>query len=289
MEHLVLRDMCLTPKDLDAILHGLHTLPRDIICLSSNYNSPDSGVSEGSVATPAPALPVALTALTHLDMSKNRLFLGDGGEYGGDICAVAIAYSLSRLTGLMHLDLGDNDDLYDGPGNAVSAAAIAVLGIQLPASLTFLSLANNSFGAECITVLAAPPSLQRLTALKSLSLGGNARLGDSDAAWASGMRAIAHSLQRTPFLTHLDLSDTKIGAQVLADCLQHTRKLRSLNIGCNSNLCDVDAAIFLGSLLGLSSLTEVIGIEYMITEGNIASFKAAFDMPGRIEVKWLKY
>ena len=293
MEYLVLKDVSLGPKSLKGILCGLHTLPKDISHLSSDSSSPNSsGADEAATAAPAPAWLTALTALTHLDLSQNYgLFRGDDGEYeGADSSMISIAACLCLLTGLVHLDLGStycSDGL--GPaGEAVSASAVAALGIGLPASLTFLSLARNSFGSECITALAGPSGLQRLTALRVLSLGGSLKRDDSAAAGAACMHALARCFQHMPYLENLDLGFNGIagaGAHALAGCLQHMPKLRSLDL-CYNSLCDGDVAALSGSLLGLSSLTMVIGIQdNRLTQGGIASFKAAFHDAGRSEVK----
>ena len=286
LEHLVLGGfMGLLEEDMERILSSLTALQH----LNLSLNGLTSDI--------APAL-AALKAITHLDLSHNTLW----GEAG----MASVSASLSLLTGLAYLNLGNNHD-----GQALGdAAAAAALGLSLPPSLTYLSMADSYIGAAC--VLAYAPGLQRLTALRSLDLSRNIVV-DSVEARTGCMQALGGCLERMPGLTALDLSRNHLGpycmvmltgsfqrlpnlqnlnlgvnllggggAKVLAACLPHMPKLQELLLDGNSFGDDGFAAIA-GSLMGLPSLAKIGFSRNELTGSAVKALAAALRATGRSE------
>ena len=228
LEHLVMGSVGLSAQDMNRMLSSLTALQRlDLCCCTSDI---------------APVL----SALTHLDLSNNRLWEAEGGM-------ASISHSLNLLTGLLYLDLGH----YEGfVRTRCDAAAAATLGHGLPCSLTYLSLAHTGYflGAEAILSLAS--GLHHLTTLKLLDLSGNIYEDvDSLEARTGCERALADCIEHMPGLTSLDLWSNCLGPDcvpALARSLKRLRNLHDLNLGCN--LLGAGARLLIDCLQNLQEL-----------------------------------
>ena len=256
LEHLVMGPCIgLSTEDMARMLPSLTALRH--LDLQNNH----------LVSDIAPAL-AALKALTYLDLYDNDLL---GTEEG----MVSISSSLALLTGIVYLDLQCNH------GHAT--AATATLGHSLPQSLTYLSVSDNRLGADAI--LAFVPGLQRLTALRHLSLSNVFSPSDYLVARTGSLHALANCMKRMPGLTSLHLSFNNFGSgcvPTLAGSLQ-LQNLQLLDLSLN-NLGVGGTQQLVACLLRMLKLRELDLSGNSLGDDGFAALIGSMDLPSLVSI-----
>ncbi|KAL4853197.1 LRR receptor-like serine/threonine-protein kinase GSO1 [Chlorella vulgaris] len=227
----------------------------------------------GCTLTQLPRALTALTQLTALDLSCNRISavaplttLQRLQSLDLSYCSLtAVPKQLSALTRLTSLDLNSNDAIDGGWQHLACLGQLCSLNLgSLPAVPRQLSMLTQlqDLDLEFCSCTAVPEQLLTLTALTRLKLSHNSRL---DGGWqhllpltqlrdlslsSCCLTAVPAQLSALPILTRLDLSKS----MWLSDGLQHLQGLTQLQ---NLDLSDCSLTAVPAQVSALTALTRL--------------------------------